>query len=183
MQLLFKPSVWHSCEDHDWRTCTIGVNCYAYALNRPEYYWAVPGHGFAKAMTQQYHNSFNAYFNKFSQGEFRERLIAGAERDGLIATTKPQEKEGYYLAALFFPDDPNNFDFHWYRRDDNGTWSHKDGWRMPKNKDIKGNVLRDPRADAQQSYPVFGGFFLVPRKGIHLTQTFPLPSKKAATAT
>ncbi len=174
MKLLYEPNKWHACSDTDWVTCRQGVNCYAYALNQPQYHWAVPGHGFAIARTQHYYDSFNAYFKGVSQDEFRRRLIAGAVKDGLIPVDTPEAREGYYAVALFFPGKPDNLDFHWYRKDDDGTWSHKDGWHTPSNKDAQGDAIHDPKELANTDYPVFGGFFLAPRKGIHLEQAFPL---------
>lgn len=36
-------------------------------------------------------------------------------------------------------------DIHWLRRDDNGTWSHKQGWyEMPTNIDLDGNIILNP---------------------------------------
>ena len=36
-------------------------------------------------------------------------------------------------------------DFHFFRRDSSGTWSHKPGPRLPTNLDNSGNVITDPR--------------------------------------
>ncbi|MBI2623256.1 MAG: hypothetical protein HYW65_01615 [Candidatus Liptonbacteria bacterium] len=168
----FEPHKWHSCEKHDNQTCVEGVNCYSYTLNHPEYHWAVPGIGFAHVKRKIYADSFNAYFQNIPLAEFREQLTKGAARDGLTKVENPVEQDGYYLTALFFASD--KYDFHWYRKDGNGLWSHKDGWQPPSNKDEQGNLIRDPREAVNSKYPIFGGFFLVPRTGITLKEDFPL---------
>ncbi len=63
-------------------------------------------------------------------------------------------------------------DFHWYRRNCDGTWSHKPGKSRAKTTDSSGNVITDPRtADrswklprgtALPGYSIFCGFYCVP---------------------
>ena len=36
-------------------------------------------------------------------------------------------------------------DYHWYRLDDNGLWSHKPGSTSATNLDGDGNLISDPR--------------------------------------
>lgn len=170
--LIFTPEDWHACSESTYKTCTKGVNCYSYALNEPEYYWSVPGLGYAKTKAQHYFDSFKAYIKDMSLLDFREMLISGAIHDGLIQTDTPEDRDGYYSVALFFP--ANDFNFHWYRQDNNGMWSHKDGWKQVSNVDDGGNVIHDPREAQSASYPLLGSFYLAPRQGIVLEQTFPL---------
>lgn len=174
MELNFEPNKWYTCQQHDWHTCAQNANCYAYALNRSDYYWAVPGMGFAHTEAQHFFDSFNEQFKGVSLPDFQAQLKAGAVRDGLKPVEEPKNQEGYYLAALFFSDNPDDLDFHLYRKDSDGTWSHKDGWHEPGKVDANGNPINDPRNAANPEYPVFGGFFLVPNKGVALEQKFPL---------
>ncbi len=174
MELTFDPSKWHSCENHDWRSCAEAINCYAYVLNRPDYHWAVPGHRYAKTKTQHYFTSYDANFKNVSQAMFRRQLIDGAQRDGLVRSAELKTEKGYYVAALFFEDQGGGLDFHWYRQDDDGTWSHKDGWRAVANKTVDGRAIYDPRYISDTNYPIFGGFFLAPRAGVTLERKFPL---------
>jgi hypothetical protein len=173
----FNPRVWHACIDHDPKICSEAVNCYSYILNESRYYWSVPGLGFVKNTPQIFFDSFNNYFQNYSVEEFRTTLVEGAVKDGLIRLQKPEDRRGYYLAALVFPDDGNDFDFHWYRQDADGSWSHKNGWGVVTNKDDEGVMISDPREAVSQEFPIFGSFFLAPRQGIKLDQTFPLLSK------
>ncbi len=150
------------------------MNCYTYALNNPSYHWSVPGLGFVKSFPQPYYDSFNVQFKGVSLDAYRNRIIQGALADGLRAVTDPIPQDGYYLVALRFNDDPKSLDFDWYRQDDDGLWSHKDGWHRPTNLDSEKQVITDPRYLADRDYPVFASFFLVPRAGIVLTKKFPI---------
>lgn len=171
-KIVFIPHAWHACTDHEWRNCSKAANCYSYALNKPGYYWSIPGLGFLKTKPEKLFNSFNRYFKGSSVTEYRRKMIEGAISDGLIPLDEPVDKEGYYLTALFFSNDRNNYDFDWYRKDDTGYWSHKDGWASPVNTDSRGEFITDPRNNGDQRYPVFGGFFLAPRRGIKITKKF-----------
>lgn len=171
-QVVFEPQNWHACHDHNWQKCSLNANCYSYALNRPEYFWSVPGIGFAKAEAKKYIACFNNYFKEISLTEYRNELLQGAIRDGLIPIHEPIDRECYYLTALFFAH--NEYDFHWFRKDDNGFWSHKDGWHAVSNKDDEGDLINLPSKTTHSPYSIFGGFFLVPHKGIELTQNFPI---------
>ena len=101
----------------------------------------------------------------------REGLIRGAAEDGLLRVERAVDCEGYYLAALFFHDTEK--DFHWYRKDADGYWSHKDGWGPASNTDNNGNLILDPRVAPCPAYTVFGGYFLVPQEGVTITKSFP----------
>lgn len=180
MKLVFEPEKWHVCSEEPWQICQDISNCYSYALNKPGYYWSVPGMGYVKMAGQKFINLATDIFQQYSLQDFQIVLKAGAEADGLISVDAPTVKEGYYLTALVFSDNPDNLDFHWHRQDDDGVWSSKNGWHKPSRKDAKGNLIQDPR-DAQDSdYPIFGGFFLVPRAGaiLHPSTLIKLPRGK-----
>lgn len=177
MELIqFQPERWHACREADWLDCKDGVNCYSYILNRPEYFWSVPGDGFIKTSTQNFYKSFDAKYENVSLDDFRERLVRGAVGDGLVLVETAVDKHEYYLAALFFAD--NEKDFHWYRKDDDGFWSHKNGRKAASNLDDAGIQIEDPLKIKDTGYPIFGGFFRIPRSGITLTKPFPLVSSR-----
>ena len=52
-------------------------------------------------------------------------------------------------------------DFHWYRLDDNGKWSHKPGNTKATNLDNLGNIIDDPRTADRGPYTQFCGCFCV----------------------
>lgn len=115
---------------------------------------------------QLYGKRFNDFFRKIPIEKFRQLLIDGAVRDGLIKVTSSKIREGFYPAVLFFAKDEK--DFHWYRQDDNGFWSGKNGWRAAENLDKFGNPITDPSEIRDDLYPVFGSYFLVPRNRVKL---------------
>ena len=59
---------------------------------------------------------------------------------------------GYYKGAMVMDPHPKpDIDYHFYRQDRSGLWSHKDGWGPATNKDARGKVIEDP-ADASRDY-------------------------------
>ena len=176
-KLIYEPSKWHACTKADWQTCDKAANCYSYALNNPKYYWSQPGMGFIKTDPLPYIDSFNVFFKDYSLKEFMDFMIKGAVSDGLIKIDGLIEREGYYPVALFFKDHPSNFDLHWYRRDDDGAWSRKNGWEAVTNRDSRGKVITDVSEAPDPDFPIFGSYFLVPREGILLTKKFLIPTE------
>ena len=68
--------------------------------------------------------------------------------------------DGYYKIALACMS--NNFDYHFYRQDNSGLWSHKVGWRKATNKDADGRIIRNPETANRGMYDVFCAYFMVP---------------------
>jgi hypothetical protein len=50
-------------------------------------------------------------------------------------------------------------DFHWYRQDRDGRWSHKPGGGPATNLDSSGRPIVDPRTADRGPYQVFCGFY------------------------
>ncbi len=138
---LYHPTFWN-----DGGTRQYNNNCYNYANNRATNTFAQPG----RAAGAQ------------SGSMTCPAMIAAAIADGL-------QPIGYY------PDWPLDFkgglalvtgyvgpypDYHWYRRDDDGTWSHKPGGTAATNRDNSGNIITDPRTANRGGYSNFCGFFL-----------------------
>ena len=91
-----------------------------------------------------------------------------ADNNG-IYKTKGECKKGYYMGSLVIH--PKNT-YHFYRRDSNGRWSHKDGLTKAKNYDAKGNLIysikkaarkykRDGKVDV--NYSRICGHYCIPR--------------------
>jgi hypothetical protein len=59
-------------------------------------------------------------------------------------------------------------DYHWYRRDRDGRWSHKPGTDPATNLDNSGNVIVDPRTADRGPYTVFCGCFCVNKSKISI---------------
>lgn len=85
----------------------------------------------------------------------------GAERDGLIflgGTYPGREAPTSHFAALaIWP----GYDFHWWRRDANGLWSHKPGATPVTNHDNSGNLIQQPHTCDRGAYTSFVGYFEV----------------------
>jgi hypothetical protein len=94
----------------------------------------------------------------------------------LIKKTKLENKieDGYYKICLFLchiedKHHQNINDFHFYRQDNNGFWSHKDGWRKATNKDKNNKLIINPEftqklyADNKYKYELVG-YFKVPNE-------------------
>jgi hypothetical protein len=60
--------------------------------------------------------------------------------------------------------DPNR-DYHWYRQNPDGSWSHKRGHTAVTNVDASGRLIWDPEAANRNygsyNYSAFGGYFCV----------------------
>ena len=52
-------------------------------------------------------------------------------------------------------------DYHFYRQNDDGTWSHKHGENPVTNKDASGQIITDPRAADRGDYTMFIGYYEV----------------------
>ncbi len=99
-----------------------------------------------------------------------EQLIAGAKKDGMhTACAVCTCGDGCYRVALFIQDTPEGEwnDYHWYRENGDGTWSHKRGSSAVSNTDASGDPITDPEA-ANRHYPPdadydkFCGYLCVP---------------------
>ncbi len=156
-----EASRWNSKEQKE---CN---NCYNYATNHPNSSFAQPG--WASGIRNN---------TPYTCGG----LLAGAEGDGLsfagrtLDEAKSRCGEGCCLVALVLSDT----DYHWYREDDDGTWSHKPGSTDAVTTDALGQPITDPttanhnyRNTSGINYHTFCGFMCVCRD-----QLTPLEGKK-----
>jgi len=152
-----ETSRWNSPKDR--KGCN---NCYNYATNQPNSSFAQPG--WAGGIMNS---------SPYTCGG----LLAGAEADGLSFAGQTLDEgrercpEDCCLVALV----NSGFDFHWYRRDDDGTWSHKPGASDATNLDAGGQLILDPSganhnyggaAEGGRNYDNFCGFMCVCRDEI-----------------
>jgi uncharacterized Zn-binding protein involved in type VI secretion len=131
------------------------TNCYAYAANDPD------GHPAGKPQPGE-------HCGNPATDESCSEVSRAAICDGMIAAPDPPlPRPGYYPVALVV--DPGA-DYHWYRLDSNGGWSHKPGNTSATNIDASGNPITDPKtADRNYgafNYSKFCGYFYVPTPGI-----------------
>ncbi|XP_062619918.1 uncharacterized protein LOC134281475 [Saccostrea cucullata] len=138
-------------EPHVWNNRTFVQrrnNCYNYASNIITNTFAQPGranrHNFTRNPPELYGPSVHY----------------GTILDGLTplpANSRCLPNAGLNLIALvIWP----GRDYHFYRLDNNGMWSHKPGRSPARNVDNSNNFILDPRIADVGPYTVFKGFFL-----------------------
>lgn len=65
--------------------------------------------------------------------------------------------DGTYKVALV----SYSYDYHWYRQDSDGYWSHKPGTTAVKRTYNSGNLILDPETCDRGPYVNFLGFYAV----------------------
>lgn len=70
--------------------------------------------------------------------------------------------EGEWMVALVWYYNPDTYltDYHWYRRDEDGTWSHKPGSTPISTTDASGNIIYDPQSCDRGAYDTFLGYYV-----------------------
>jgi hypothetical protein len=76
-------------------------------------------------------------------------------------------KEGHLVALVIAPNPPFP-DFHWYRKDRDGLWSHKPGPSPAVNLDNAGQMISDPRNASRGKYTDFCTFMVVKHGHINI---------------
>jgi len=139
----FEPERWN-----DGATVQECNNCYNYACNIQTNTYAQPGY---------------ASGNQASQMICQE-VTDGAVSDGLKPINNLDEqcelcghKVALAVGILYdiYPD------YHWYRQDKDGTWSHKPGEGTARNTDNSEDFITDPETADRGDYSTFCGFFCV----------------------
>lgn len=135
----YEPNYWNGDP-----TARCSNNCYNYGNNKRTDSFAQPGLASgAMATTMACKEVYDA-----------------AVRDGLEplpasgtcpkGTCSTQDK----LALVVAP----GWDYHWYRQDADGMWSHKPGGTAARNVDSAGNPISDPATAARGPYTDFCGY-------------------------
>ncbi|WP_318663340.1 RHS repeat-associated core domain-containing protein [Treponema sp.] len=168
----------------DFNSVQYRTNCYAYAFNLQ-----------SNPLTgAEFDNGFDGPGFAMQPGMFSNlpcnrdvinnpaKLVETIKQDAkaLNYTFKETElnspvKEGNWKVALVIaPTDKNgNCDYHWYRLNEGGTWSHKPGMYPVTNLDgngVTGKIITDPktanRNNGSLEYTIFVGYFEVGKCGI-----------------
>ncbi|MBK8820334.1 MAG: hypothetical protein IPN49_15040 [Saprospiraceae bacterium] len=128
-----------------------GNNCYNYATNYRTDTFAQPG----RAAALQYTSLSGC---TVATGQRSAKM--GAVSDALIDTPLANNKcpgTGHLVALVIAP----GIDYHWYRKGQNGRWSHKPGSTMATLLDNAGNIILDPRLANRGMYTQFCTFMQV----------------------
>jgi hypothetical protein len=122
-------------------------NCYNYACDRATDTFAQPGY------------AGTGVLNWVMQCP---EVSAGAQADGLHSRpdgTPASERCCHTVALVVAP----GIDYHWYRLDDNGMWSHKPGQTAARNVDNSNQPIANPETADRGPYTQFCGYFTVCR--------------------
>jgi len=123
-------------------------NCYNYGCDKQTNTYAQPGR--ANGITLAWPGDMNCT-----------AVTNGAVADGLVTVNCDQgcgcSECRHQVALVISP----GWDYHWYRKDRDGKWSHKMGGSPATNLDNSGNIITDPRTADRGSYTMFCGCFCV----------------------
>ena len=139
----YQPASWNDANGIQY-----GNNCYNYGCDIATGTYAQPGRA-----------SGNLYGGSSSMACLN--VGAGAVSDGLVSVNCDEgcgcRECCHQVALVIWPD----FDFHWYRKDRDGSWSHKVGSSPATNLDNSNQIISDPRTADRGGYTVFCGCYCV----------------------
>ncbi|MCE1165056.1 MAG: hypothetical protein LWX07_06615 [Bacteroidetes bacterium] len=150
---VYEPKWWNDAGQIQYNN-----NCYNYSTNYRTDTFAQPGQasGHLRSVPISSCDDSAGYTGPKS----------AAVSDGLIDTPNADNKcprPGHLVALVIAP--PPAFggygDFHWYRKGNNGHWTHKPGGGQATNLDSSGNIILDPRNADRGPYTVFCTFMKV----------------------
>lgn len=132
----YEPNLWNNDDVSRGQN-----NCYNYCNNQITNTFAQPGRGTGEQFTALECAS----------------VRKAASRDGLSrVSTFAASQPGWYVALVVWPDN----DYHWYRQDTIGCWSHKPGSTAVVNYDNSFKKIRDPGDADRGPYTEFCGYFI-----------------------
>ena len=132
----FTPSFWN-----DGGQVQLNNNCYNYGNNKRTDTFAQPGRAAGSQWTALTCTAVGAA--AVADG------IKHAPASGACPDTKCK------IALVVAP----GWDYHWYRLDHNGMWSHKPGATQATNRDNSGNLISNPETANRGPYTDFCGYF------------------------
>lgn len=143
----YNPGYWNNDATRRKRN-----NCYNYTNNKATNTFAQPGRGSGKVLSSLSCGGSGG-------------VQPAATRDGLrsVPTFKASIPKGWYTALVIWP----GVDYHWYRQDTNGCWSHKPGQTPVRDVDNSGNKITDPRHANRGQYTIFCSY-MVTNSGVRI---------------
>jgi hypothetical protein len=94
-------------------------------------------------------------------------VIPSAQSDGLVVTPNFSGHlapgHGWYVALVIWP----GVDYHWYRQDKVGCWSHKPGSTPARNTDNSGKPITDPKICDRGPYKNFCTY-MITKSSVHI---------------
>lgn len=166
-ELDYNPSEWNS--NSNIYDCS---NCYSYALNAQRN----PNGSMSFMQPGQSGNVISSYDDIVNT----ERLLSAIREDATnygftfraVGKYEKCNPSTYKVALVVDPNDRGwsiltiDIDYHWYRQNSDGTWSHKPGNGKVRNTDYSNEIITDPETCDRQmnkdyNYTRFIGFFEV----------------------
>ena len=135
---LYEPAWWNVPARQPYN------NCYNYATNYRTNTFAQPG------------RAAGAMYTALTCAAVKPAAV----KDELIDSPTADNKcpgEGHLVALVIWP----GVDYHWYRMNRNGKWSHKPGSTAVTNLDNGGAIISDPRTANRGGYTQFCTFMVV----------------------
>lgn len=130
---IYNPSLWNNSVYQSKN------NCYSYAINERDSTRKTklyPGEKSGLDRVKQTQFDYTCI-------NFHERLLS--DIPGIYPSTFEEKCPcNFYKIALVLDNDENNKDFHFYREDKDGLWSHKPGSNKVTKIDASGNVITNP---------------------------------------
>lgn len=163
-ELVYSPSAWTGRPSSN-------NNCYAYALNNQVrepsgniiWFKQQPGEyynnhrGSSPPIPQGYQSPPSVIVNSVQQDFNKYNSVNGTSLSFTPIGRYETCPAGTYKVALVV----STSDYHWYRQDADGLWSHKRGTTPVKRTDESGELIIDPMMADRDDYSVFVGFFAV----------------------
>lgn len=152
----YQPSFWNDPAN------IYRANCYGYMLNRIASDTSDPYAGY---LFQPGYRTGNYYTSLTKTAIIKAVKSDMADLGRTIRSSSYSEVPGpnEYKVALVIASN----DYHWYRQDSDGGWSHKPGLTELTYKDASGHYISDPRTcDRNYSYAnysTWGGYYIVSR--------------------
>lgn len=179
-------------EPKEWKKFTVenSTNCYIYALNLPKnpytnnYYqdWKYIQPGRLGGNIQR-EKELKAPYDKKEIFEMVKKDLAAIGME-IVESTYDEVREGnWWKVALAFDNNCGFFDvgdYHWYRQNTDGTWSHKPGSCKVRNTDASNMIIENPETCDRGRYKIFAGFFMIRKKRGRKPNIFKVISKQIA---
>jgi hypothetical protein len=146
----YEPSAWNDADGIQYHN-----NCYNYGCDLQTGTYAQPGRASGITLGD----------DDMACGP----VTNGATADGLVPVSCEEgcgcSKCWHQVALVISP----GWDYHWYRKDRDGRWSHKMAGSAATNLDNSGNIITDPRTADRGSYTVFCGCFCVDKSTVTIS--------------
>ncbi len=130
---VYNPSIWNTPTVQPFN------NCYNYANDQMTNTFAQPGRAHGTPIASLMCPA--AQLSAVADG-----LVSTANFTGPLAVG-----QGWYVALVIWPGN----DYHWYRQDKVGCWSHKPGSTAARNTDNSGSAIVDPQTCNRGPYTDF----------------------------